>query len=99
VPAAASVARHFRLSLNYGQDLPEGLLVMAVAPLVRTPAGLLVLGAIGVALSILGIRGKFDRVLKKLIVINVLGTLGLITFVVLSLFLPIVQIQHALEKK
>jgi type II secretory pathway component PulF len=74
-------------------------LVLAVAPLVRTPGGLFLLGAIGVALSILGIRGKFDRLLRKLIGINVLGTLGLMAFVVLSLFLPIIQIQHALEKK
>jgi len=33
VPEAASAAWHFRLSLNYGQDFPEGLL----ATLFRSP--------------------------------------------------------------
>jgi len=74
-------------------------LCVAVGRLVRSPAGLVVVGAAGVTLAVLGLRGRLDARLRGLIKINVLGVLGLMAFYSLSLYLPIVRIQHALKSE
>jgi len=72
---------------------------IAVGQLVRSPAGLVLVAAVGVALAVLGLRGRFDAGLRGLIKINVLAVLGLMAFYTLSLYLPIVRIQQALKSE
>jgi len=71
---------------------------IAVASFIRTLPGLLLVAAAGVTLIVLGLRGRFDPKLRKLIAGNVLATLGLMAFYSLSLYLPIVHIQRAIQK-
>ena len=69
-----------------------------VAGLVRTPAGLLLVGVAGTVLVVLGLRGRLDANLRRLVAGNVLVTFGMMGFYSLSLFMPIVQIQRALSE-
>ena len=82
------------------KDLPVPTEAMiAVARFVRTPLGSILIAAAGAALVALGLRGSFDRVLRKLIMGNVVGVLFLVGFYVQSLFLPIIKIQEALKDR
>ena len=74
-------------------------LCVAVGRLVRSPAGLALVGAAGVTLAVLGLRGRFDARLRKLIIGNVLAVVGLMAFYSLGLYMPIVQIRHALKSE
>jgi hypothetical protein len=78
--------------------LPTEALV-ALARFVRTPAGSVLMAAGGATLVLLGLRGTLDRVLRKLIVGNVVGVFFLVAFYVQSLFIPIMKIQEALKDK
>jgi hypothetical protein len=94
------VARRFEAILDQLEMKPVPApteLCLAVARLVRTPAGLAILAALGATLVVLAKRGTFDRALRKLIILNVLGTLGLVTFYVLSVFLPIQRVSVPLS--
>jgi hypothetical protein len=73
--------------------------MMATARFVRTPAGSVVMAALCVMLVVLGLRGAFDRILRKLIVGNVVGVFLLSGFYVQSLFLPLSKIQEALKDR
>ena len=72
---------------------------LALARAVRTPVGTILVAALAVVLAMLGLRGKFDPRLRKLIAGNVIGLAFLIGFGLLSLYLPIIKIQQALERR
>lgn len=72
--------------------------LLALGRFVRTTVGLMTVVALGVGLSVLTVRGTFDRVLIRGVVINCIGIALLIPFAYLSLHMPIVQMQRQLEK-
>jgi len=73
--------------------------LLAMAAFIRTPAGSILMAASGGALVVLGLRGAFDGVLKKLIVGNVVGVFLLIGFYIQCLFVPLAKIQEALKDR
>ena len=81
-----------------GLPLPSEFCI-AVARFVRHPAVVVLLAVAAVALVVLALRGALDRRLRRLITANVVATGVLVGFYVLSLFLPILRIQHELEKQ
>jgi hypothetical protein len=74
-------------------------LFLAAARFVRTPAGSIAVGLLGGGLVVMGLRGTFDRWLRKLIAGNVVGGALLLAFYVLSLYIPILRIQDALKDR
>jgi hypothetical protein len=76
--------------------LPTELFI-AVTHVVRTPLGFIVTTLLfGIPIA-LGLRGTFDRFLRKLVVVNVVGVGMLVAFYVLALVVPILKIQQALK--
>ncbi len=73
--------------------------LLAMAAFVRAPVGSILMAASGSALVVLGLRGAFDGVLKKLIVGNVAGVFLLIGFYIQCLFVPLAKIQEALKDR
>jgi hypothetical protein len=71
--------------------------LLAVSSFVRGPAGSILIAASATALVLLGLRGAFDGVLKKLIAGNVVGVALLIGFYIQCLFVPLAKIQEALK--
>jgi hypothetical protein len=73
--------------------------ILGLGRIVRTTAGLLGVVVVAAGLVTLTIRGAFDKILVKLIVINCIGISLLIPFGYLSLHMPIAQIQQKLDGK
>jgi hypothetical protein len=96
------IGRHFEEIVDQlgMKDLPAPTeAIIAAARFVRTPFGSVLIAAAGAALVVLGLRGSFDRILRKLIVGNIVGVFFLVGFYVQSLFLPIIKIQEALKDR
>jgi len=74
-------------------------LSITIAQGVRSAAGSVVLALTAILLVAFGLRGTFDRHLRALIKINVIGTALMIGFYVLSLYMPILRIQQALNQQ
>jgi hypothetical protein len=73
--------------------------LLAVSAFVRTPAGSILMAASGGALVVLGLRGAFDGVLRKLIAGNVVGVLLMLGFYTQCLFVPLAKIQEAIKEQ
>jgi len=73
--------------------------ILALGRFIRTAVGILVVIGVAAALVTLTILGAFDKFLVKLIVLNCIA-IGLVLPVgYLSLHMPIVHIQRALEDR
>jgi hypothetical protein len=71
---------------------------LALSRFIRWPVGSALFVLLELGLVALIVRGTLDRILKKLIVANGLFLTLLVPFYVLSIFLPIIRIQQALDK-
>lgn len=71
---------------------------LALSGFLRSPAGLIGFGLVELGLIALILRGSLDRVLRKWTVANAIGVALLIPFYVLTVYLPVLRIQHELGK-
>lgn len=72
---------------------------LALAAFLRTPVGAASLVLLAAVLVSVALKGGFDRILSPLIVANALFGLILVPFATLSLRMPVLQIQRALDEK
>lgn len=71
--------------------------ILAFSRCMIHPAGIAVSALLVISLCVAVARGMLDRVLNKLIAFNVLWAVGYPGFATLSVFLPVINIQRALE--
>lgn len=74
-------------------------MILGLASFVRSPAGAAIIAIGGLTLIVLALRGTLDPVLKKLIVLNLIGAALFIPVFYLSLQLPLRQIRAQLESR
>jgi hypothetical protein len=90
-------AVYAQLGMN---DLPLPTeLAVVVGRMLRTPVGALATVGLGALLIVLGLRGTFDRFLRRLIAGNVLGTAFVTLFYLFAVYAPIVRIREQLKDR